>query len=122
MGRSTMLNAAASSAGYDAYQPKSVQQGPGKRGERELSYNSGRDAMNKKLNQTAAPKSTPTAVSCLGPASNAPPWSARLLRRAINFATDNRHRWLLLQVWFIAGALIMGMLYMFNAFSAQAAK
>jgi len=84
MGRSTMLNAAASSAGYDAYQPKSVQQGPGKRGERELSYNSGRDAMNKKLNQTAAPKSTPTAV------------------------------------WFIAGALIMGMLYMFNAFSAQA--
>ncbi|KOO53034.1 hypothetical protein Ctob_015290 [Chrysochromulina tobinii] len=48
--------------GVETYEPKSVQQAPGKRGERQPSYNTGRDDMNKKLNQVTqavrVPKST----------------------------------------------------------------
>ena len=81
--REQMLSAAAGVTDDNAYQPKSVQMAPGKRGERPPSYRTGMAAMNKKIDALSTPKSTPTAL------------------------------------WFIAGALMMGALYLFNAFSAS---
>ena len=46
----------------DAYRPRSVQQAPGKRGERPPSYRSGQAAMHSKLHARATPTSTPTSV------------------------------------------------------------
>ena len=66
------------------YKPQSVQQAPGKRGERAPSYNMGRRDMNKKLESIQAP-------NLLGKKAT----------------------------WFIAGVLIMSMLYFYNVLMAM---
>ena len=56
-----MLGAAGGVGDDGEWSPKSVQQAPGKRGERPPSYNTGRAAMNKNLESTLPgfmPKST----------------------------------------------------------------
>lgn len=57
-----MIGAAAGVVDEDAAYPRSVQQAPGKRGERPASYRSGSAAMHNKLHAIATPKSRPTSL------------------------------------------------------------
>ena len=56
--------------GVDGFKPQSVQQAPGRRGERPPSYNTGRQTMNQKLSavnhQTIMPKSLWFLAGALG--------------------------------------------------------
>ena len=59
------------------------------------------------------------------PPSEVSPWSARPFAAPTNFSTESSPLTAadsFAQVWFVAGALVMGLLYLYNAFSEQAAK